>query len=202
MPSVNPSGADDIKRLGKLIKGIGIAMLTTTQPDGTLRSRPMVAQETEFDGDLWFISSAASGKMQEISKDQHVNVSFVDPDDHRYISCSGTARIIRDPAKAKELFTRRHEKWFPSGPDDPQLVLLKVDVHQAEYWDEPGSTMVQLMGLMKAAATGRRYQPGESERIQIEEYPKPRPEPPRGEDLPKSEGSNYAKERRVEKPAP
>jgi hypothetical protein len=40
--------------------------------------------------------------------------------------------------------------------------------------------------------TGRRHHPGESERIQIEEYPRPRPGPERGEDLPKSEGSNYS----------
>ena len=198
MTHISPAGAEEIKRLSKLIRGIDIAMLTTAQPDGTLRSRPMVTQETEFDGDLWFITSAGSGKMQEIAKDQHVNLSYADPEHHRYISCSGTARIIRDPAKARQFFTPRHRMWFPDGPDDPGIVMLKVDVHQAEYWDEPTSRMVQLMDQMTAAATGRRYQPSESERIQIEEYPRSHPEPMRGEDLPKSEGSNYSKGVRTE----
>lgn len=55
-----------------------------------------------------------------------------------------------------------HKAWFPNGPDDPKLALLKVEVDQAEYWDGPSSTMVQLIGFAKATLTGQRYIPGET----------------------------------------
>ena len=42
-----------IEKLRELIEDIDIAMLTTVEADGTLRSRPMGTQKAEFDGDLW-----------------------------------------------------------------------------------------------------------------------------------------------------
>ncbi len=50
---------DNIKKLNNLIKDIRIAMLTTQESDGTLRSRAMGTQQVEFDGDLWFFTSPA-----------------------------------------------------------------------------------------------------------------------------------------------
>ena len=40
-----------ITSLVEMIKEIGVAMLTTVMPDGTLRSRPMISAEPEFGGD-------------------------------------------------------------------------------------------------------------------------------------------------------
>jgi general stress protein 26 len=46
------SRSESMDKLRELIKGIKVAMFTTADEDGTLRSRPMVTQETDFDGDL------------------------------------------------------------------------------------------------------------------------------------------------------
>ena len=52
------TSSNDIKKLGELIKDIRIAMLTTVDEDGSLRSRPMATQDAEFDGVLWFMVGA------------------------------------------------------------------------------------------------------------------------------------------------
>src|SRR5919205_372923 len=41
---------ENIRKLGELIQDIRIAMLTTVDDDGTLRSRPMGTLKTPFDG--------------------------------------------------------------------------------------------------------------------------------------------------------
>jgi len=147
---------DDVQKLAKLIKGIKFAMMTTALPDGTLRSRPMATQQTEFDGSaLWFFTYYNSGKVDEIRSDQHVNLSYADPSDNRYVSVSGRAMILRDRKKAEELWTELHRAWFPKGLDDPNLALLRVDVQDAEYWDSPSSKVVQLAGFVKAIVTGK-----------------------------------------------
>ena len=145
----------DVEKLAKLIKGIKFAMLTTAMPDGTLRSRPMATQQVEFSGELWFFTQYNSGKVDEIRNDQHVNVSYADPSDNRYVSVSGRAMIVRDRKKSEELWTELHRAWFPKGLDDPNLALLRVDVHDAEYWDSPSSKVVQLAGFVKAMVTGK-----------------------------------------------
>ena len=158
---------DDIKKLGELIQDIGIAMLTTVDDDGTLRSRPMQTQDDEFDGDLWFFTGASSHKVLEVQQEARVNVSYAAPDKNRYVSVSGTASLVRDKTKIDALWNPALKAWFPDGKDDPEVALLKVSVEQAEYWDTPSSKVVHLVGFVKAVATGQTYQPGENEKINL-----------------------------------
>lgn len=165
--SATAGRSEQVEKLGELIKGIEIAMLTTALPDGSLRSRPMATQRAEFDGTLWFFCDDHSAKVHEVERDRHVNVGYADPSHNRYVSVSGTANVSRDRAKVKELWTPALKAWFPDGPDDPRIALLRVDVESAEYWDAPSNTMVKVAGFVKAIATGRRYEPGENEKLNL-----------------------------------
>jgi general stress protein 26 len=140
----------DIARLGAMINDMRVAMLTTATHDGTLHSRPMATQQAEFDGDLWFFTRSNSGKVEEVQDDQHVNVSYADAGDNRYVSIAGTASIVRDRAKIEELWNPLHQAWFPKGLEDPELALIKVCVEQAAYWDAPSRAMVHLGGFARA----------------------------------------------------
>jgi general stress protein 26 len=68
-----------VRKLGEMIKEIEVAMLTTVDDDGTLRSRPMVTQKTDFDGDLWFFTRADSPKVDEVRRAEAVNLSYATP---------------------------------------------------------------------------------------------------------------------------
>lgn len=160
---------EHIEKLGKLITEVKIAMLTTEEPDGTLRSRPMATQKTEFDGKIWFFTRASSPKVDEVTRHRSVNVSYANPDSNTYVSVSGPAELVRDAVKNKELWNPILKAWFPKGLDDPDLALLRVDVEQAEFWDVTSSTMVQIAGFLKAMVSGKSYSPsgGEHEKINL-----------------------------------
>lgn len=157
---------ESIRKLNDLIGDIEVAMLTTID-GGSLRSRPMQTQDFEFDGDLWFFTSSKTHKAEEIEKDNRVNVSYAAPGSNSYVSISGTAEIVRDRAKIDEYWNDILKAWFPEGKDSPDLVLLKVTVEQAEYWDSPSSTIVQLAGFVKAMVTGERADGGENRKIDL-----------------------------------
>ena len=158
---------ESIRKLGEMIKGIEFAMLTTAEADGTLRSRPMRTQQADFDGDLWFFTRASAPKVDEVKQDQNVNVSYAAPDDQRYVSISGQAQLVRDRKKIEELWNPPLKAWFPKGLEDPDLALLKVSVEQAEYWDAPSSAMAHLVGLAKATVTGKQYEAGDHEKLDL-----------------------------------
>lgn len=125
----------DIKHLGKLIEKIDIAMLTTIDNDGTLRSRPMATQQIEFDGDLWFFTGADSAKVDEARKNRQVNVSYADAKAQRYVwFLPVKTQLVRDAQMMKELWNPLFKAWFPGGLDDPNLALLRIHVDKAEYW--------------------------------------------------------------------
>lgn len=158
---------DALKLVGDKIKGIRIAMMTTAEADGTLRSRPMATQDMDFDGSLWFFTLSDAPKVGDVERDQQVNLSYAKPDDERYVSISGTAQLVRDRQKIKELWKPILKVWFPNGENDPNLALLKVDASQAEYWDSPSSKMVQLVLMAKAAVTGSQDALGENQKVDI-----------------------------------
>jgi general stress protein 26 len=158
---------ESIAKLNELIKDIEVAMMTTIDTDGTLRSRPMATQKAEFDGDLWFFTAGSSPKVNEIQREQQVNVSYSQPSRQRYVSVSGRAQLVFDRKKAEELWTPLMKAWFPQGLDDPDLALLRVSVEKAEYWDSPSGKLVAIAGFVKALATGQRIKPGDHDRVEM-----------------------------------
>lgn len=156
---------EKIEVMRELIKDIDIAMLTTMDQDGTLRSRPMGTQQTEFDGDLWFFTRVDTGKVAEIQRDSQVNVSYAKPGDNRYVSVSGRATLLNDQAKMDELWDPIYKVYFPEGRDDPRLRLIKVHVDKAEYWQSE-DLISTIIGFAKAMA-GQESDIGENEKIEL-----------------------------------
>ncbi|APW62258.1 pyridoxamine 5'-phosphate oxidase family protein [Paludisphaera borealis] len=138
------AAAAGVRKVALMIRGVKVAMLTTTAPDGTLHSRPMATQEAEFDGALWFFTKSGSGKVDEILHDSEVNVSYAAPEDHRYVSVSGKAALVRDRDKIEELWSPVYRPWFAQGLDDPDVALLRVDVRKVAYWDMLAGGMVTM----------------------------------------------------------
>jgi general stress protein 26 len=157
---------ENIDKLQDLIKGIKVAMLTTAEEKGTLHSRPMMTQETDFDGDLWFFTRDDSPKVEQAEQDRHVNVSYSAPDKNVYVSVTGTARIIHDKRKMEELWKPIYKAFFHDGLEDPHLALIKVSVDSAEFWEGPSGIVGKLVGFVKAAL-GDEKAGGDNDKISL-----------------------------------
>jgi general stress protein 26 len=155
----------EVAKLAELVRKFRIAMLTTVSPDGALTSRPMAVQETEFDGDLWFFAQRDSDQVRQLRADPTIGVALSSAD--TWVSISGTAELVEDRAKARELWNSAVEAWFPNGPDDPEVVLLKVHADGAEYWDSPGSKVMTVLSYAKSKLTGKRPDVGENEKVDL-----------------------------------
>ena len=158
---------ESVRKVAELVEGIDFCMLTTITSDGSLRSRPLSTQGAEFDGTIWFFIRDDSAKVGEIARDSRVNLSYANPGKQRYVSLSGRASLVRDKDKMKEFWNPILKAWFPEGLDDPHLALLKVDAEKAEYWDSPSSTVMHVVGFVKALATGTEYEPGENKKVKL-----------------------------------
>jgi general stress protein 26 len=154
-----------MQKLADLIGDTRIAMLTTEEPDGTLRSRPLATLEMDAEGKLWFFTALSSGKVSEIDQHRKVNLSYANPEKQSFVSVCGSARLFRDPEKMQELWTPWIEPWFPDGLADPDLALLEITISDAEYWDAPASRPGRLFGLAKALTSGSTESLGEHRKV-------------------------------------
>lgn len=145
------------EHLRALIKDIKFAMFTTRHVNGHLHSRPMTTQSSRIDEDdcLWFFMSRSGDPAAELQAQPTVNVAYADPHHDRYVSVSGTAAVVEDDARKRELWTPVAQAWFPGGVDDPDLALVRVRITHANYWDVKESKVVQLYEMVKAAVTGK-----------------------------------------------
>ncbi len=141
------------------------AMLVTRSPDGQLRCRPMAIALTEEDSNLWFVTSQASGKVDEIAADPQVCVAM--QSGRRFLSLSGRATLSRDRAKIDELWNEAWKVWFPQGKTDPSLTLLHVAAEEGEYWDNSGFN-----GLKYLFQAGKAYLAGTRPEIDEEIHQK------------------------------
>ena len=132
-------------KLQDLVRDIDIAMMTSVTPDGALRSRPMATREFTDDGEIWFLTSDNSSKVGDLAEEHAVNLSYADPKDHRYVSVTGNATVIRDRDRAEELWDDDVARWFSGGLDDPHLALVCVRIESAEFWDAKANRMVPLL---------------------------------------------------------
>lgn len=152
---------DGMTKVGKLVNEIKFAMLTTQCSDGTLHSRPMSTLQMDEDGYLWFFTGLHSSKIEDIDGQCQVNLAYARSDKQDYLSVTGTAEVVRERQKMEALWTPWLKPWFQEGLDDPELVLLKVRIDEADYWDAPGSAVKRLYGLGKGALTGNTDALGE-----------------------------------------
>lgn len=149
--------AQQREHLWSLIRDIRFAMFTSRHSaNGHLHSRPMTTQNKAIDEDasLWFFMSRRTEPVADLSAQPEVNVAYADPGADRYVSVSGTAAVVNDPAKTRQLWSKMNESWFPGGVDDPDLALVQVRITHANYWDVKDSKLVQMFKMAKAAVTG------------------------------------------------
>jgi general stress protein 26 len=144
--------------LWKKIRPIKFAMLTCRDASGDLTSRPMTTIQDDFAGALWFFTSKSAPVIAAHDRDGAVNLAYAEPKDDLYVSLAGTASIDLDRERRASLWNVMVKAWFPGGIDDPDLVLLRVDVHTAEYWDVKESKAVQMFKLTRAILAGERPQ--------------------------------------------
>lgn len=151
--------SDETMTLTELVEKIGdqrFAMVTTIDGDA-LVSRPMGMQTPDADGTLWFFTKPDTDKAEQVAADPRVNVAFTEGD---YLSVSGTAQIVRDVEKNKELWDASVQAWMQGSPTDPDVALLKVTPQTIAYWVS-GSRVTTMASVVKGLVSGERPQVGE-----------------------------------------
>jgi general stress protein 26 len=138
-------------RLKAKIEGLPVAMVTTAGRMGMPTTRPLTTQQFDDDGVLWFFVSSEGTLARDIEQHPRINVNYSDPAHGVYVAISGYARLVYDPDRIFMLWDDRLESWFAEGPLDPRLALLRIDVDEAEYWDEHSRGVIRLLALAHAA---------------------------------------------------
>jgi len=104
-------------------------------------------------GDDWsvaFVTSRSSRKAKEIARNGQLTLAYQHDEDGAYVSLVGRARIDAD-ADAKQAYWRDSlNRWFPTGRDDPDAVVVRFETERVELWSLANAVMPPPKGLRAA----------------------------------------------------
>jgi general stress protein 26 len=160
------SRKDAIDRVWDIIEKTGVCMLTT-QSSGGLRARPLEARPDREAGLLFFVTDIHSAKEDEIEATPDVGLVFIDSSDKAYLSITGRARVMRDAELIKAAWRNTDGVWWPGGPGDPNVCVLRIEPAAAELWDGPASPVVTAFEFAKARLTGAEPKLGENRKVTV-----------------------------------
>ena len=156
----------DIDRVWRLVDEIRVCMLTSKQ-GRALRARPMHAIVDREAGEIAFLTDARAHKDDEIAADPEVCLAFAKPGSNDYVSISATAEVSDDRSAIKAHWSEMAKTWFPDGPDDPNIRLLRVIPHSAEFWEGVSNPFVVAFEIAKARAKHERPDLGDAGKVAL-----------------------------------
>lgn len=158
--------------LRELLSDFRTAMLVTIDGKGFPRARPLAIAKIEDDDRVWFATPEHTPKVDEIAADSKVAVLCHRTRDQAWISLSGTARLLRDPAMARDLWDVGLKAWF-AGPDDPALLLIEVRPIHAEYYEAHKPLVARAVEMVRGILSNEPPDMGPTKHVVLDRLSEP-----------------------------
>jgi len=155
MSTENLTNTEAIKKIKELSENAKICMFCTELGTLPINSRPMSLQETDDEGNLWFISGDTSNKNFEIKEDKRVQLFFMNNGDYQYLSVFGDATIYKDKSTIEDKWSPMAKAWFEDGKDEPNVSIIRVEPKDSYYWDTKAGKLVSILNFVANAVTGK-----------------------------------------------
>ncbi len=120
-------------------------------PSQDAQSMPMNAVfDDDIPNTLFFYTSRDNRAVQSLSQDNKAMVQFASKGHDFFASLSGTLSETKDRALIDKFWSNSVEAWYENGKQDPKLVMLRLDLEDAEMW-EADMGIVGIFKLMTGA---------------------------------------------------
>jgi len=139
------TGRKAIPQIATLINQIDVCLFATRGDDGQLHARPMSNNgQVEWDGQSWFFAPTDGRLVTELRADPAAVAAYRAEGGFAFVSVSGRATIETDPELKERYWLDDLERWFPNGPADPNVALIRLDAEEAQWWTEDGDGKADL----------------------------------------------------------
>ena len=155
-----------VDRIWDVVEKARVCMMSTQFASG-LRVRPMEALPERGENVICFLTDRRGLNEDEIEVSPEVYLTFAYPDENVYLAITGEAFVINDRDCAVRLWDRQQDGWL-SGPDDPNLMIIRVELWRAEMWDGPANRAIADFQFAKARLFGIKANLGDDEKVTVE----------------------------------
>lgn len=95
-----------------------------------------VVQPTALDEDwrVRFLTVRSSRKVRETERSGRLTLAYQYDPEAAYVTLLGRPNIIDDVAVKRAIWRDDTYRWYPNGPEDPNVVLVELITARIELW--------------------------------------------------------------------
>ena len=127
-------GLDALPRLVEALARFEPAVLLSADGRGALYA-PMADGRRERE--LWLLADARTALEWEAGRHHAVVLTFQSHDERVFAQVTGLAEPVVDTDIAGQLWRQSFARWFPGGPEDQRLLVVRLDATSADYYESP-----------------------------------------------------------------
>ena len=151
MNITNKEGLEKIRRI--IDSNPRIEMMSIRLDKAPLSGCPMELQQMDKEGNLWFFTSKKNENFEDIYYHNKIQIIYSDDINNNYMSILGNAKYVTDKGKINELWNSPlFHSWFED-KDDPNLILLNVNMEHAYYWSNKKKKLVSFFKIKESTLT-------------------------------------------------
>ena len=146
------TGRQAIPQIAALINEIDICLFATRGDDGQLHARPMSNNgQVEWDGQSWVFAPTDGRLVAELRADPAAVAAYRAEEGFAFVSVNGRATIETDQELKERYWLDDLGRWFPNGPSDPNVALIRLDAEGAQWWTEDGDGKADLRETVESS---------------------------------------------------
>ena len=143
------------------INKVSYCFAITTADNGEANARIVQPRTLQDDWTVDFMTSRRCRKVKEMELSGKLTLAYQHDPDRGYVCLIGRASIVDDIQLKRSTWSPEADRWFPGGPDDPNVVIVRLATDRIELWNSVRDVMPEPKGLSAAVlvreGSGWRY---------------------------------------------
>ncbi len=143
------------------IAKVPLCFVVTAAANGEANARIVQPGPLREDWSVGFMTSRLCRKFDEIQRAGRFTMAYQHDPDRAYVTLAGRAVVIDDIAIKQAVWRPDSDHWHPGGPQDPNVVIIKLVTDRIEFYSGARDVVPQPRGLSAAVllreGAGWRY---------------------------------------------
>jgi general stress protein 26 len=147
--------ANDLLKIAReIIAKVPMCFAITVDQNGEANARVVQTAQLSDQWTVRYTTDRRSRKVREIERSGKMTLAYQFDPANEYVTLIGRATIIDDPEIKNAIWQPSRFRWYPGGPNDPNVVLIDFVTDRIELWSSHHGVLPDpAKGLWAAALT-------------------------------------------------
>lgn len=130
----------------KLVDDATYCVGATVAEDGGANARVLQPMKVQDDWTVNVLTNRRCRKVREVQRSGKITLLYQSDDGRSYACLGGPAEIVDDREMKRATWTPFHDRFNPTGPEDPATVYVRLKTERIELWSIEGGVTPEPFG--------------------------------------------------------